>query len=195
MLTFYHAPQVPVRPGPLAAARRSAPRSTSSRSTSAARNGSGAPHPKNPHPHGKVPALVQRRRADHRDAGDPALPDRPVPGGGPGPRIGEPAARGLPDLAGLLRQRDEAGLHPWMVCGLGDNPVRRRPSAAWPRSEARLTAAHCATSPYLVGDRFSAADLLICSPYLYFPDSVSRRPAGPRLLARCTERPGLFAGP
>ncbi len=53
---------------------------------------------------------------------------------------------------------------------------------------ARLTEA-LTDHPYLVGDRFTAADLICHSPYAWFQDAVPDVPVMRDWIARCQARP------
>lgn len=43
-------------------------------------------------------------------------------------------------------------------------------------------------APYLLGDRFTAADMLCSSPFHWFPDMTPEVPAIRRWVERCAER-------
>lgn len=45
--------------------------------------------------------------------------------------------------------------------------------------------------PYLLGDAYSAADLLVHSPYAWFRDAIPDDPAIAGWVARCMERPSV----
>lgn len=55
---------------------------------------------------------------------------------------------------------------------------------------ARLIKA-LADRPYLMGDRYTAADLLLHSPFAWFPDSAPSDPAVQDWIKRCGERPSV----
>lgn len=186
MLKFYHAPKS--RSGrihwllheldvPFELCRMDIPR----------QDGSGARDPRNPHPEGKVPAL------DHD-----------------GQLVTESAAIMLyltdlfPDR-GLGIAPDEAGRGGYLtwlfwygavmepvyiaeVLEVADHPVAQATFRGRAEVAARLIAA-LGSGPWLTGDRFTAADILVCSPYLYFPDATPDHPAVRDWLERCKERP------
>ena len=153
-------------------------------------DGSGAADPRNPHPDQKVPALGARRRADHRVDRHRPVPGRPLPEGGARSRHRRPSARAVPHLARLLRGCDRAGDH---------LPVRRpgrasaccsAPSATAPPLRA-ASASALEANPYLLGDRFSAADIVIASMGQFVRSAL---PPGARVddyLRRCGARPAL----
>lgn len=149
-------------------------------------DGSGGSDPKNPHPEGKVPLLVH----DGTDIWEsPAiilyLTDL-FPAAGLGPVIGDPQ-RGtylswLAYYGGVVEPvmvLQAAGLqHPYLEATFrGIDQVT-----------ARLEAA-LAHGPYLIGDRFSAVDLLLCSPFTWFPEATPDVPVIREWVARCEARP------
>lgn len=186
MLTFHHAPMS--RSGrvhwllleldvPFEMVRCDIPR----------RDGSGSRDPRNPHPEGKVPAL------EH----DGAL-------------ITETGAI-LLYLTDLFPKR-RLGIAPaeigrgayltWLfwyggvvepvylaeVLGVADHPVAQASFRGRDAVAARLIAA-LEGGEWLMGARFTAADILLCSPYLYFPDAAPDHPAVRGWIERCTARP------
>ena len=186
MLTFYHAPQS--RSGrilwllheldvPFETVRCDIPR----------QDGSGARDPRNPHPEGKVPAL------EHNGA-----------------LITESAAIML-YLTDLFSERqlgpaqDAPGRGAYLtwlfwycgvvepvyiteVLGVADHPVAQASFRGRDEIATRLISA-LEERDWLVNDRFSAADILLCSPYLYFPDATPDHPAVHAWIERCTARP------
>jgi glutathione S-transferase len=152
-------------------------------------DGSGAPDPANPHPDKKVPALV----ADGVLVTESAaivlyLTDR-FPDAKLGFPIGDPL-RGpylswLAYYAGVVEPVVSID-----VAGLGENEVLRRTFRGKEEMGARVATALRA-NPYLLGDRFSGADLLLASlahwarPMLPAGDPVDA------WLARINARPAL----
>ena len=95
-------------------------------------------------------------------------------------------------LAGLVSGRAGAGVHhggcrrsrhPWMTATF--RGPRRRP--------ARLRAA-LEKGPWLMGESFSAADLLVHSPYAWFPDATPDDPLIRDWVERCKARPARLNG-
>jgi len=151
-------------------------------------DGTGGPDPANPHPEKKVPFLVD---------GDQAIRERGAiilhltdsyPEAGLGPLHGE-AGRGAylswlfyyqgviePVLLMHYAQLSHPAIHAairdfdTMVTNLADTLKDR---------------------PWLLGDRFSAADLLCSSPFLWFPDFTPDNPAIRDWVRRCGERPSV----
>lgn len=150
-------------------------------------DGSGAIDPRNPHPDGKVPALVHDGALITETPAILLYLTDLFPKAGLGPGIGDPQ-RGAYLTWMVYYGSVMEPVYVLDFCGLGDNPVLQTTFRGVPEIEARLTAA-LRDRPYLLGDRFSAADLLICSPYLVFPDAVPDAPQVRDWMARCTGRP------
>ena len=185
-LTFYHAPQS--RSGrvlwllhelgvPFDLVRCTIPR----------RDGSGGRDPANPHPDGKVPALdhdgdlVTETGAIMLHLTD-LFPERGlgvVPGApGRGAYLGW-----LFWYGGVMEP-----VYLLEVLGVADHPAALATFRDRTAVGARLIAA-LEAGPWLMGGRFTAADILLCSPYLYFPDATPDHPAVRDWIARCTARP------
>lgn len=185
MLTLYHSPQS---------------RSTSivelidemgvvdqiriQRVTISRQDGSGGPDPQNPHPEKKVPYLTDgddyvRERAAIvlylTDRFDSAL-GRPVGH----PQRGRYLSwlvwyQGVFEPVTML---DWAGIrHPALHASLRDY------DAAIAHLDQALT-----SQPYLLGQDFSAADLLCAGPFMWFGDAMSATPAIKAWVARCQDR-------
>ncbi len=153
--------------------------------TIARQDGSGGRDPTNPHPEGKVPYLTD---------GDDAVRERGAimlyltdayPDAGLGPLPGEADRgaylswlfyyQGVMEPLLILTWADVS--HPAITAGLRDidtmierlaEPLRR--------------------GPWLLGERFSAADLLCSSPFLWFADMMPADPAIRDWVARCAAR-------
>ncbi|MFB2593988.1 glutathione S-transferase family protein [Paracoccus sp. p4-l81] len=152
-------------------------------------DGSGARDAANPHPEGKVPYLTDGDDwLRERGAICLYLTDR-FPAAGLGPLPDQPG-RGryvswLSYYQGVVEPVmifDYLGLsHPALMATFRDMP------AMFDRLDQAL-----AEGPYLLGDRFSAADLLIASPFGYFPDMLpDDRPAIRDWVGRVLARPSL----
>lgn len=150
-------------------------------------DGSGASDPRNPHPEGKVPLLVDdgqmiRERGaivlyltDHFDS--PL--GRPVSDPQRGAYLGwlfwyqgvlEPVM--VLEFAGIRHKAIEATFRDADTAMMRLNEVLER-------------------QPYLLGQDYSAADLLIASPFLVFPDFLPDLPAVRDWVARCGDRESL----
>jgi glutathione S-transferase len=149
-------------------------------------DGSGKHDPANPHPEGKVPVLI------HDDA---VIRESPAviqyltdlfPDTGLGRPIGHPQ-RGeyiswLHWYGGVMEPVmifDAAGLA---------HPMLTRTFRSIDEVTAKLKAA-LQKGPYLVGDSYSAADLLVHSPYAWFKDATPDDPAIRDWVQRCMARP------
>lgn len=148
-------------------------------------DGSGGRDPNNPHPEGKVPYLVNGD--DHireRGAIMIYLTDMfPEPGLGRSPNDPQRGQylswmfyyQGVMEPVAILRF---AGLdHPAIQASLRDYDTMLQ------RLDEALT-----TNPYLLGDEYSAADLLCSGPFAWFGDQLPSTPAIQAWVARCVNR-------
>ncbi|MEN3792435.1 glutathione S-transferase family protein [Fulvimarina sp. MAC3] len=148
-------------------------------------DGSGAPDPDNPHPEKKVPYLVDGDEAVRERGAIMLYLTDAFPKAKLGPLPGE-AGRGA-YLSWLFYYQGVmepviilkwAGLsHPAVTSSLRD----------FDRVVANLSEA-LAKGPWLLGDRFSAADMLCSSPFVWFPDLMPDNEAIQSWSARCAER-------
>ncbi len=152
--------------------------------------GTGAPDPANPHPEHKVPLLVHDGVAIRETAAILLHLTDLFPEAGLGVPVGDPL-RGrylswLAWYAGVMEPvliLDAAGIeHPWLAA-----TFRGKAEAL-----ARLHEA-LAVGSWLVGDRYTAADLLCASPFLWFRDLDPGTPEVRDWVARCAAHPGLAA--
>ena len=148
-------------------------------------DGSGGPDPKNPHPEKKVPYLVNGN--DHireRGAIMVYLTDM-FPDSGLGRAAGDPQRgeylswlfyyQGVIEPIAILHF---AGLaHPAIQASLRDYDTMLA------RLDEVLT-----TQPYLLGDSFSAVDILCSGPFAWFGDQMPSTPAVDAWVARCQDR-------
>jgi len=137
-------------------------------------DGSGGRDPANPHPEGKVPALLHDGVLVTETAAILLHLTDLFPEAGLGPTATDPQ-RGAyltwlfwyGSVMEPVMIQHAAGLtHPWLHAtyrGLAE-------------AEARIAGA-LAKGPWLLGERFSAADILIQSPYHWFRDMVPQDPA------------------
>lgn len=151
-------------------------------------DGSGGPDPANPHPEKKVPYLVDGAdTVRERGAIVLYLTDK-YPEAGLGPIEGEPGRgqylswlyyyQGVMEPLLILHA---AGLsHPAITASLRDMDAML----------ARLTEA-LANGPYLLGEQYSAADLLCSSPFQWFSGLLPDRPEIRDWVARCADRPAM----
>ena len=151
-------------------------------------DGSGDADPANPHPEGKVPLLIHDG-AMIRETGAiiQYLTDL-FPDAGLGRPVGD-AQRGAyiswlhwyGSVMEPVMVFEAAGLqHPFLTATFrGVVEVTAKLSAALQHS------------PYLLGDDYSAADLLVHSPYAWFGDATPDDPAIRDWVARCMARPSV----
>ncbi len=149
-------------------------------------DGTGRRDPANPHPEGKVPALVHDGVVITERAAIMLHLTTLFPDTGLSPMVGTPEwgafAAWLAWYQGVLEPVlifAHAGLeHPWLV------GTFRGPDEAAARLRGALE-----KGPWLLGDTYSAADLLLHSPYAFFPDSVPDDPLIRNWVDRCKARP------
>jgi glutathione S-transferase len=152
-------------------------------------DGTGGADADNPHPDKKVPALVHNGVLITESIAIILYLTDLYPKAGVGPLAGDPK-RGsyltwLAYYAGVIEPMVTAN-----VCGVGDAPWVVRSWRSMDDVHARVGAA-LADQPYLLGDHFSAADLLIASMAEFMRTTL---PPGERVdayLARCFGRPAL----
>lgn len=149
-------------------------------------DGSGARDPANPHPEGKVPALVHDGVVITERAAIILHLTTLFPDSGLAPKPGTPEwgayVTWLTWYQGVLEPvliLDYAGVsHPALTA-----TFRGHAEAA-----ARIRAA-LERGPWLLGDSYSAADLLVHSPYAWFRDAAPDDPLIRDWVARCMARP------
>lgn len=148
-------------------------------------DGSGGRDPKNPHPEGKVPYLTDgddfvRERA----AIMLYLTDR-FPKAGLGRSVGDPQrGRYLSWLTWYQGVFEPVAILSWT--GLSHPAIHaslRDYQTAIQRLDEVLS-----RQPYLLGDAFSAADLLCAGPFAWFGDKMPATPAIRDWVARCQDR-------
>ena len=148
-------------------------------------DGSGGPDPDNPHPEKKVPYLVDgEERVRERGAIVLYLTDA-YPDAKLGPVVGE-AGRGAylswlswyqGVMEPLLILKWANVSHPAIEAGIRDVATMLERLAEPLRK-----------GPWLLGERFSAADLLLASPFLWFKEMLPADPVIQDWVARCAER-------
>jgi glutathione S-transferase len=149
-------------------------------------DGSGGRDPANPHPEGKVPALVQDGTVITERAAIILVLTTMFPDSGLAPAMGTPEWGGfvtwLTWYQGVVEPVvifQGAGVsHPWLTATFrGSEEVA-----------ARLRAA-LQNGPWLMGERFTAADILLHSPYAWFPAATPDDPLIRDWVERCKARP------
>jgi glutathione S-transferase len=151
-------------------------------------DGSGGRDPANPHPEGKVPALVHDGQVITERAAIILHLTSLFPDSGMAPKVGTPEwgvfAMWMAWYQGVLEPTfimEATGLsHPWMTAAIRDHKT------AVDRLHAALE-----RGPWLLGDTFSAADLLLHGPYVWFPEATPDDPLIRDWIARCQSRPAV----
>ena len=153
-------------------------------------DGGGGPDPRNPHPEKKVPYLVHGD--DHvreRGAIVAFLTDM-FPESGLGRPVGHPKRGAF--LSWLFYY--QGVIEPVLVLDWAKiaHPVLQATFRNLDIAMDRLSDA-LASQPYLLGENYSAVDLLLSSPFQWLPEAVSDRPLVQSWSERCADRPKLKA--
>jgi glutathione S-transferase len=154
-------------------------------------DGTGDIDPQNPHPEGKSPALVLEDGTVVTETGAIMLYLTGMfPDAGLGPQVGDAGYGAYLTWLSWYNSMMEpalvcaaAGLdHPWLAATFrGPDEVAARIRAALERG------------PWLLGERFSAVDILVHSPYAWFTDAMPDDPLIRDWVARCKARPAALA--
>ncbi len=153
------------------------------------RDGTGRQDPKNPHPDKKVPALLHDGVTITESTAIALYLTDMHPHAGLGPRIND-AKRGtyltwLSYYGGVIEP-----VMTLAMAGVGDNEAVRRAFRGREQIDTRIREA-LKMGPYLIGEQFTAADILLTSMGLWSRELL---PAGEEIdsyIARCTKRPAL----
>lgn len=149
-------------------------------------DGSGGRDPKNPHPEGKVPLLLHNGVEIWETPAIILYLTDLFPDAGFAPTIGDPK-RGT-YLSWLAYYGDV--VEPVLVCqaaGL-EHPYLSATFRDMPAVADRLSHA-LSQCPFLLGDTFTAADLLLSSPFTWFPEATPDVPAIRNWVGRCEAQP------
>jgi glutathione S-transferase len=149
-------------------------------------DGTGGRDPANPHPEGKVPALVHDGVVLTERAAIILHLTNLFPDTGMAPKLGTPEwgafATWMAWYQGVLEPAfimEGAGLsHPWMTAAIRDHKT----------AAARLRTA-LEKAPWIMGEAFSAADILLHGPYAWFPEGTPDDPLIRDWVERCKARP------
>lgn len=158
--------------------------------TVARRDGSGGPDPRNPHPEGKVPFLLDGTdRLRERGAIITYLTDK-FPEAGMGRPVGHPQRGAF--LSWLFYY--QGVMEPVLVLDAANitHPMLQTTFRDLDAVFARLSEA-LDGQDFLLGDSFSAVDLLLSSPFHWLPDAAPRDPRVADWIARCADRPAYRA--
>jgi len=151
-------------------------------------DGSGAADARNPHPHGKVPAIEHAGALIFESAAIATYLTDAFPANRLGPRVGDPG-RGpyLTWLAYYAGVVEPAFVSKFM------NVVPPRGTAGWVAAEEVMPyiTRTLEAGPYLLGERFSAADVLYGSTFALFLGNpmLPKTPLLEAYVKRCVERP------
>lgn len=153
------------------------------------RDGSGAVDPANPHPDKKVPALVHDGVVVTESAAIAVYLTDLFPKAGIGPQIGDPK-RGpyltwLAYYAGVIEP-----VVNFQFNNLGDHEGLQRTFRSRAELDQRIVGT-LAKSPYLLGDQFSAADILLVSLGQFARQMLPAGEPTDAYLKRCQSRPAL----
>lgn len=153
-------------------------------------DGSGASDAANPHPHGKVPVIIHDGVAVHEQTAICLYLTDAFPAAGLGPVVGD-AKRG-PYVSWLAYY--SGVIEPAFVSKFLKHDVPRG-TAGWVPVEEAMAYVNrtLETGDYLLGEKFSSADILFAGAFKLFWDSpiMIRTDALAAYVKRCTERPAL----
>jgi glutathione S-transferase len=151
-------------------------------------DGSGTRDAANPHPEGKVPLLIHDGTVIRESGAIIQYLTDMFPDMGLGRPVGH-AQRG--DYISWLYWYGSV-MEPVMIFeALGlSQPSLARTFRGVAELTAKISTA-LQTSPYLLGDGYSAVDLLVQSPYAWFKDATPDDPAIRDWVARCAARPSV----
>jgi glutathione S-transferase len=149
-------------------------------------DGSGGRDPSNPHPEGKVPALVHDGVVITERAAIILQLTTLFPDSGLAPKIGTPEwgafAAWLAWYQGVLEPvviLEGAGItHPWLTAAIRDHKT----------AAERLRGA-LEKGPWIMGETFSAVDILLHGPYAWFREATPDDPLIRDWVERCMARP------
>ncbi len=152
------------------------------------KNGSGARDPANPHPEGKVPYLTDGEDwIRERAAIILYLTDR-FPAAGLGRAIGHPErGRYLSWLTWYQGVFEPVAILGWARVA---HPAVEASLRDYDTALARLDEV-LVKQPWLLGQDYSAADLLCAAPFAWFGDALPATPAVKAWVARCMDRPAM----
>ena len=148
-------------------------------------DGTGGPDAANPHPEGKVPFLVDGSEGMRESTAIVLYLTDLLGDGSLGPRAGEPGRAAY--LSWLAYYA--AVVEPVLVlraAGIA-HPMLTATFRGMDALTAQL-AAGLADAPYLLGEGYTAADLMLASPFAWFPDATPDVPAIRDWVARTQDR-------
>lgn len=150
-------------------------------------DGSGGPDPKNPNPEGKVPTLEHDGRLVSESAAICLYLTEAFPAAGLGPKVGEAGrADYLTWLFFYAGEVEPALINKWTGRVDSDEQAKRGYDQMVRRFEGAL-----AKGPYMLGESFSAADVLYGSVVQWGAQMLPKRDAFDAYLARLQARPAF----
>lgn len=150
--------------------------------------GTGEADPANPHPEGKVPLLIHDGVAIRERNAIMLYLTEIFPSAGLGVPPGDPARGAFLAWMAYYGNVMEP-VYIGQFVGI-DHPIYQATFRGMAEvMNALQSALEC--GPYLIGDRFTAADLLISSVFVFAPDSVPDVPVIRDWIARCQARPSV----
>jgi glutathione S-transferase len=154
-------------------------------------DGSGAADPGNPHPYKKVPALVHDGVVVTESAAIAVYLTDLFPEAGIGPQVGDPD-RGpylswLAYYAGVIEP-----VVNFQFVGLAEHPGLARTFRGRAELDHRILDT-LGKQPYLLGEKFSAADILLTSLGQFAREMLPKTEVVDAYLKRCGSRPALKA--
>jgi glutathione S-transferase len=150
--------------------------------------GKGAPDPANPHPERKVPYLTDGAEEVRERAAIMTYLTDAYPAAGMGPLPGEPGRGAYLSWMAYYQGVMEPLILLWYskLSAPAFSDTMRDMETMYQRLETTL-----AQGPWLLGDRFSAADLLCSSPFGWVPGLGEGRPVIQDWVTRCNDRPAM----
>ncbi len=152
-------------------------------------DGKGAPDPSNPHPDKKVPALVDDGVVVTESAAIVQYLTDKFPKAGIGPVVGDrdrgPYLSWLAYYAGVIEP-----VINFEFAGVGGNEALQRTFRDRAAMDRRVLAA-LEAGPYVLGQKFSGADILVASIGQFLRTMLPAGPVVDAYLERCNARPAL----
>jgi len=188
MITLYHAPQSRSTRMIWLLEELAAPYTIRQVSIFRPMTGAGLPDPANPHPDKQVPAITDGETVVAESVAIVLYLTDALPAAGLGPLAGAPRRGDY--LTWLLWYA--AALEPAMFASFGNEldsaPIKKR---AYDAAVRRLENA-LAKGPYLMGDTFTAVDLLVSSAMAFGRQAFPESKVFDAYLGRCNTRPAAL---
>ena len=154
-------------------------------------DGSAADGPRSPHPDGKVPALVDDEALITESAAIVLYLTDAHPGAGLGPQVGEPE-RG-PYLTWLAYSAGVIEPSLFAIARSQSQAPGESAQAAWgdPRNMERRLSETLSARPYVLGENFTGADILVGSALQFAATLMPGHPEFDAYLERLAARPAF----